>query len=132
VAADLRVDPLPDHADLVLLAHVLHLFDAHGARGIVTRAAASVAPRGRLAIVEVAGAAADGRGADDGDAALRRYELGLFARAPAGRLHELDTLRDWCATAGLERHEMHDLGGTVPMTLLIAHGRPRSAIRSVG
>lgn len=121
-AADLTVDELPSGADVVLLAHVCHLFGDDVAATIVRRAAASVAPGGCLAVIDFV---------DDPDAgkarraALRRYELGLFARTADGRLRDLETLRSWCRAGGLGHHEVHDLDGSFPMTLLVARHAPR-------
>jgi len=116
VAADLTAGGLPGGAGLVLLAHVCHLFDDEQGRAIVRRAAASMAPGGRLAIIEFVAEGSQG----ERRPALLRYELSLFARTGTGRVHHLDALRAWCGAAGLERQQVHDLGGDLPMTLLIA------------
>jgi precorrin-6B methylase 2 len=116
VAADLTAADLPGPADIVLLAHVCHLFDEDGVRTVVERAASRVAPGGRLAIIEVVDAPAR----RELHAALRRYELGLFSRTDAGRVHSLKYLGAICSRAGLAQPTVHQLGLEPPQALLIA------------
>lgn len=115
VDGDLRTARLPA-ADLVVLAHVLHLFDPEVAAGVVHRASDSSADGGRVAVIEPA--ADPARGADA--ARLRCYELGLFTRTGSGRLHDLATVAGWCTDAGLGHIQIHRLPGALPLVLLLA------------
>lgn len=53
VEADLRTDPLPEGADLALLANILHHFQRETAVVILERAARALRPGGRIAIWDV-------------------------------------------------------------------------------
>lgn len=117
VEGDLRTCALPS-TDLVVLAHVLHLFDPEVAASVIRRAADSLAGGGCLAAIEPA---ADPVRADH-EARLRCYELGLFTRTSTGRLHDLATVAGWCIDAGLVHIETHCLPGELPMSLLLARG----------
>lgn len=122
VDGDLRTYELPT-TDLAVLAHVLHLFDPDAAASMVHRAADSLDPDGCLAVIEPAADPADAHNA----ARLRSYELGLFTRTSTGQLHDLATITDWCADAGLAHVETHQLPGGLPMSLLLARAGSRTA-----
>lgn len=115
VAADLTSGELPGPADIVLLAHVCHLFDEDGVQTVMERAASQVMPGGRLAIIEVVDVPERCE-----QPALRRYELGLFSRTEAGRVHSLESLERICSGAGLDRQTTHQLGLEPPQALLLA------------
>jgi SAM-dependent methyltransferase len=96
-AADLRTDPLPSGFDTVVLANVLRLEDASVARHMLTRAAACIAPGGRMVVVD---ALADETRAQKRSRALYALHLGL--RTSRGHVHTRSEITAWLLAAGLD------------------------------
>ncbi|MSP93133.1 MAG: methyltransferase domain-containing protein [Myxococcales bacterium] len=83
-------------ADIVLLAHVLHLYAPDDAAGIVALAAQAVLPGGRLVVVEM--------DLDDnamGPAASVLFDLDLALHTDCGRVHCAADVAQWVRRAGL-------------------------------
>jgi len=104
VAGDMHEAPLPP-ADVVLLANVLRLEPADRAAALLRRLAASVAPGGRLVVVD-----ALAEGSPDRDVARTTYALHLALRTRRATVHAPAQVRAWCAEAGLVRVRSVDFG----------------------
>jgi SAM-dependent methyltransferase len=107
-------DDLGEGYDLVLLANVLHQEQAEAAQGLIARAASTLAPGGRLAVV-------DFRIDDD-----QREELigALFAinMRSFGDTYPAPVIHKWMEGAGLTSLERRDLA---PAHWLLVGQRPR-------
>ncbi|WP_199513860.1 methyltransferase [Nucisporomicrobium flavum] len=103
--------------DVAVVANLCHLFDRVTCADLLRRVASLLRPGGRVAVVDVLPAAA-------GDIAARRavalYALGLAGRTSAGGVHELGDYRTWLAGAGFEEPDVVPLGGSVPLSLVLA------------
>jgi SAM-dependent methyltransferase len=90
--------------DLVLLANVLHQELADKAAGLVSRAAAALAPGGRVAVVDFA--------IDDEHRDRRVGALFAINMRSFGDTYDEPTLRGWIEDAGLKPEPRIDLGAT--------------------
>jgi len=95
-AGDFNRDDLGAGYDLVLLANVLHMYSAEVARALVARAAAALAPGGRLVIH---GFTTDPGGTGPLEDALFSLNIGLLTEG--GRAHPLAEMQGWVTSAGL-------------------------------
>lgn len=105
VAGDLRTDALPP-ADAVVLSLVLLDWDDAGKRQILERAAAALAPAGRLFVVDRMGAMP---GADGTFARLRNLHLLVTLGDAFG--YDVGALRGWLGEAGFDVAEVAEVGG---------------------
>lgn len=92
---DMFRDALPAGADAVLLSNVLHDWDVAECRTLIARAAAALAPGGRLLIHDVY--LADDLG---GPLPVALYSAALFA-VTEGRAYSAAEYRGWLTEAGL-------------------------------
>jgi ubiquinone/menaquinone biosynthesis C-methylase UbiE len=93
---DMFVDPLPAGCDIVLLSNILHDWDVPECRTLVGRAAAALAPGGRLWIHDVFL-----NDALDGPLSIALYSAALFTLTE-GRAYSAAEYRELIATAGLQ------------------------------
>lgn len=94
--ADLLTDPLPAGAALALLSNVVHLYGAADAQRIVARAAACLAPGGRLVVRDLY--------VDDERRGPRRgvhFALNMTLYTDGGDVYTAAEMRAWLVTAGL-------------------------------
>jgi SAM-dependent methyltransferase len=101
---DMFADPLPT-ADVVLLSNVLHDWDVHECRQLVSRCAASLRPGGRLLVHDVFL-----NDELDGPLSIALYSASLFSLTE-GRAYSGREYRDWLTAAGL-------LAGEIVPTLI--------------
>jgi SAM-dependent methyltransferase len=115
VAADLRTDPLPRGFDTVILANVLRLERSDVASEMLRRAAETVAPGGRLVVVD---ALADETPAAQRSLALYALHLGL--RTSRGSVHPRAHVQAWMHDAGFARVDLVRLcGGPAHLAALV-------------
>jgi SAM-dependent methyltransferase len=111
--------PRPDPpASVVLLANVIHLFDASTCASMVSRLAARLAPGGLLAIKDL-------HVAPDrtGPAAAIYFALNMAAFTDGGDVHDDDTILRWIRDAGLIDPRIVRLDVS-PDTILVTAVRP--------
>ncbi|MCI4061293.1 methyltransferase domain-containing protein [Micromonospora sp. R77] len=103
--------------DAAVVANLCHLFDRATCADLLRRVAALLRPGGRVAVVDVLPATSE-------DAAARRsvalYALGLAGRTSTGDVHHLTDYRAWLADAGFDEPDIVPLGGSVPLSLVLA------------
>jgi SAM-dependent methyltransferase len=117
VAGDALEVPLDGGFDTVLVANVCRLFDEHGVRTLLGRAAAATAPGGRIVIIDALPDADR-----SGDASVGVYALGLALRTSRGRVHPFSAYAAWLYDVGFVRIEAEPLG--VPELSMIRATRP--------
>ncbi|MEW1956718.1 class I SAM-dependent methyltransferase [Kineococcus sp. NPDC059986] len=115
LAGDGRTAPLGGPYDLVVLGNLLFHFSAEQAQRLVARAAASLAPGGRLVVLGFT--AGDAPAATEVHAAM----LGLLVLSwtDGGRLHSTADHRRMLAAAGFGRADLVGRPG-LPLRLLVA------------
>jgi len=113
-AGDFNRDDLGAGYDLVLLANVLHMYDAATAARLVKKAAAALAPGGRLI---VHGFTTDESGTSPLADALFGINVALLTEG--GNAHPLAEMTRWTAEAGLAGPESHRIDG-IPTGVLTA------------
>lgn len=104
-----------ESADLVIVANILHLFDAKANQRLLQLAAAALRPGGKLAIVDVV--------LDEDCHGPRRavlYSLSLLLRTESGGAYPLSMMRDWLHAAGLDHVKSTDLEAAAPLSLVTA------------
>ncbi len=97
---------LPAH-DLAVVGNVCHLFDDAHNRTLLAKLHRTAR---RVAIVDVLPSA---------DPAMRRYALGLLARARGGAVHPLTAYQEWARQAGFASVTTVPLSADPPLTLLL-------------
>ena len=95
VAGDMFHDPVPEGADVVLFSNVLHDWDVADCWTLISRAAASIRPGGRILVHDVFL-----NDALDGPIPQALYSAALFTQTE-GRLYSAAEVRTWLASAGL-------------------------------
>jgi 2-polyprenyl-3-methyl-5-hydroxy-6-metoxy-1,4-benzoquinol methylase len=112
--ADMFTCALPPAAyDVVLLAHICHLFDDERNRALLHRLRTTVRPGGLLAIIDVV---------PSPDPAAQRwiclYALDLRLRTSQGTVHPLEAYQTWTSDAGFGPLQVEPLSVTPSLCLL--------------
>lgn len=111
---DYRVSDFPENNDVVLISGVLHRESESGSRALIARAAATLAPGGRLVISDVF---TEAGGAKPPFAAL--FGLNMMLTAPDGGVHADSDIADWMRDAGLEIVQMQPFPAPLPHRLVV-------------
>jgi len=101
--------------DLAIAGNLCHLFDEGTNRRLLARLHEALRPQGRVAIVDVL----PNEGLD-GPREAALYALGLLLRTTAGRIYPFSTYVGWLRDAGFEAVERIDLGGSPPLSMVVA------------
>ncbi len=113
-AGDFNRDALGTGYDLVLLANVLHMYNAETAEGLVKRAVTALAPGGRLI---VHGFTTDEGGTSPLEDAMFSINIGLLTEG--GNAHPLPEMTRWVTGAGLTETRSFRIDG-IPTGVLTA------------
>ncbi len=121
VAGDLTRDELGRGFDLVFISAVVHSFPPDENRRLVAKAAAALAPGGRVVIQDFL--MAEDR---SGPLAAALFALNMLVGTPGGDTYTESEVRAWMHEAGLEAIERHDtsFGTSVLVGRLGAAPRP--------
>jgi len=101
--------------DLAIAGNLCHLFDETASRRLLARLHEALRLQGRVAIVDVL----PNEGLD-GPREAALYALGLLLRTTAGRIYPFSTYIGWLRDAGFEAVERIDLGGSPPLSMVVA------------
>jgi SAM-dependent methyltransferase len=101
VAGDATREVPPGPWDTVLIANVLHLLGREAARALVARAAATLAPGGRLAVLGVL---------RDLTPNGRLFAVGMLLATAEGDCHDSEEIVGWMTEAGLHEIVPAELG----------------------
>ncbi len=113
LAGDAFTDPMGGPYDLVLASNLVHIFAPEDAARLVARAAATLAPGGRLVVKDFL--LDDDRTAPVGGAL---FAVNMLVATEGGDAYTAETVGGWMEAAGLEVAGLHDL--TAQSRLLVA------------
>jgi SAM-dependent methyltransferase len=104
-----------DAFDLVIVAHLCHLFDECANRQLLARAARWLAPGGTVAVIDLLP-----NERRDGPRGVALYAVELVRRTPGGQVYPFSSYAGWLRETGFERVERLELSSYPPVTLVRA------------